>query len=679
MGANACQNRLDRRRGAATCGCPDVQRFGKGGMGRGVPEGQKVRSVKMDQDQNGLLPWISTANKKESNDMKKLTKLLALLLAVAMVLSIAAGCNKVEPTPTEPTDEVATNPAADTVEIQILATSDLHGKFVPYDYALNAESAAGSVAQLATYINEVRNDNTLVIDCGDTVQGNSAELFFEDDIHPMIQSLNLMNYDIWVAGNHEFNYGVDTLRGLAADFEGDFLCGNVYDADGATLGAGYVIKEIEGVKVAVIGMVTPNIVRWDAQNLKDYTVTDPVEETKKIIDEIKDEVDIIIAAEHMGENNEYGVPNSGAYDLADACPEIDVIIAAHDHKQFADIEHNGVKIVENANEGKSIAQIKFTVEKTEDGAAVKACEAVSVSMEEYAADQAIVDATADADAKAKANAEVVIGQLVNGPLAPADEITGIPQARLEPTALINLINEVQMHYTGAQVSASALFIDDANLDTGDIRNCDMALIYKYTNTLYKMEMNGAQLKKYMEWSASYYNQYQDGDLTISFNPDARGYNYDMFYGVNYKVNIAKPVGERIEDLTWADGTPVADDDVFILAVNNYRASSQLTSYGAIYQEGEELPTILEIDVRGDIGGVREIIADYVKNVKNGVIDANDYGKLTSWEVVGNDWDADLHQKAVDLLNAGKLEIKNAEGNRQVNIASITVEDLEGVE
>ena len=609
--------------------------------------------------------------------MKKFTKLLSLLLAVAMLLSFTA-CNGGDVDPTEPPVDPTDAISADAVEIQILATSDLHGKFVPYDYALNAESTGGSVAQIATFINEVRNDNTLVIDCGDTVQGNSAELFFEDDIHPMIQGLNLMNYDIWVSGNHEFNYGVDTLKGLVEDFNGDFLCGNVYDASGAALGAGYVIKEIEGVKVAVIGMVTPNIVRWDAQNLKDCTVTDPVEETAKIIAEIKDQVDIIIAAEHMGENNEYGVPNSGAYDLADACPEIDVIIAAHDHKQFADVERNGVLIVENANEGKSVAQIKFTVEKTGDSVNVKACEAVSVSMADYAAEQGVVDATVDADAKAKANAEVVIGQLVNGPLAPADEIAGIPQARLEPTALINLINEVQMHYTGAQVSASALFIDDANLDSGDIRNCDMALIYKYTNTLYKMEMNGAQLKKYMEWSASYYNQYNEGDLTISFNPDARGYNYDMFYGVNYKVNIAKPVGERIEDLTWADGTPVADDDVFVLAVNNYRASSQLTSYGAIFQEGEELPTITEIDVRGDIGGVREIIADYIKNVKNGVIDANDYGTLTSWEIVGNDWDQDLHQKAVDLINEGKLEIKNAEGNRQVNIASITVEDLEGL-
>lgn len=610
--------------------------------------------------------------------MKNITRLWALLLAVAMLLSVASGCSKNDPIPTEPSGEGVTNPSVETVEIQVLATSDLHGKFVPYDYALNAESTSGSAAQVAAFINEVRNENTLVIDCGDTVQGNSAELFFEDEIHPMIQSLNMMDYDIWVTGNHEFNYGVDNLRKLSADFKGDFLCGNVYSADGNALGASYVIKEIEGIKVAVIGMVTPNIVRWDAQNLKDYTVTDPVEETRKIIDQIKDQVDIIIAAEHMGENNEYGVANSGVYDLADACPEIDVIIAAHDHKQFADVERNGVKIVENANEGKSVAQIKFTVEKTAEGAVVTACDTLSVSMEEYAAEQSIVDATADADAKAKANAEVVIGQLVNGPLAPADEITGIPQARLEPTALINLVNEVQMYYTGAQVSASALFIDDANLQSGDIRNCDMALIYKYTNTLYKMEMTGAQLKKYMEWSASYYNQYQDGDLTISFNPDARGYNYDMFYGVNYKVNIAKPVGERIEDLTWPDGTPVKDDDVFVLAVNNYRASSHLGTYGEIFQEGDDLPTIQEIDVRGDIGGVREIIAEYIKNVKDGVLDAAEIGGQTTWEIIGNDWDKDMHQKAVDLLNAGKLEIKNAEGNRQVNIASITVEDLEGV-
>lgn len=191
-------------------------------------------------------------------------------------------------------------------------------------------------------------------------------------------------------------------------------------------------------------------------------------------------------------------------------------------------------------------------------------------------------------------------------------------------------------------------------------------------------MNGAQLKRYMEWSASYYNQYQDGDLTISFNPDSRGYNCDTFYGVNYQINIAKPVGERIENLTWTDGTPVTDDDVFTLAVNNYRACTQLSSYGDIFQDGETLPKILEIDVRGDIGGIREIIADYIINVKNGVIDANDYYGLSTWEIVGNDWDEALRTQVVQLVKDGKLSIKNAENGRQVNISAITVEDLEKV-
>lgn len=594
-------------------------------------------------------------------------RFLFCLLALCMLICFAA-CSGIGKEPTDPS-------ATESVEIQILATSDMHGKFLPYDYALNAESTGGSLAQVASFINEVRNDNTILIDCGDTIQGNYAELFLADEIHPMIQGLNMMNYDVWVAGNHEFNYGVDNLMNVVSAFEGDFLCGNVYDASGATLGANYVIKEIQGIKIAIIGMVTPNIVRWDSQNLKDYTVTDPVEETKKIIRSIGDEVDIIIAAAHMGEHNEYGVENSGVYDLADACPEIDLIIAAHEHKKIFDIRRNGVLIVENANEGKSVAQITFTVEKTAEGVVVKSCDAVSVSMENYTADQSIVDATMAADAKAKANAEVVIGQLINGPLAPANEITGIPQARLEPTAMINLVNEVQLHYTGAKVTASALIIDDANLDNGDIRNCDTSQIYKYTTTLYTVEMTGAQLKQYMEWSAGYYNQYQEGDLTISFNPESVGYNYDMFYGVNYKINIAMPAGQRIEDLTWPDGTAVRDEEVFLVAVNSYRATSHLCAYGSVFREGDTLPTIVEIDVRGEIGGVRELIADYIKNIKNGLVDAHEIGGLTSWEIVGNDWDAQWHAKAVQLINEGKLAIINTENNRQVNIKSITMEDV----
>lgn len=239
-----------------------------------------------------------------------------------------------------------------------------------------------------------------------------------------------------------------------------------------------------------------------------------------------------------------------------------------------------------------------------------------------------------------------------------------------------MINEVQIYYTGADISAAALFIDDANLDTGSIRKCDLARIYMYPNTLYKLQLTGRQLKKYMEWSASYYNTLKDGDLTVSFNPESRGYLYDMFSGINYEINLSKEPGQRIENLTYPDGTAVNDDDVFTLAVNNYRATSQLLTTGVIFQEGEELPVLLEMDVRGEIGGVRELIGDYIVNVKNGVLEAP--ALSGNWRLTGLQWDEDLHMEAVELLNSGKLSIKNADNGRQLNVESITVEDVKRV-
>ncbi|MDD7218906.1 MAG: metallophosphoesterase [Clostridia bacterium] len=100
----------------------------------------------------------------------------------------------------------------ETVEIQILSTSDIHGKMLPYDYALDAEDTSGSLAQISTLVKELRTENTIVLDNGDLIQGNSADLFLDDEIHPMILGLNAVGYDIWVPGNHEFNYGVDTLK-----------------------------------------------------------------------------------------------------------------------------------------------------------------------------------------------------------------------------------------------------------------------------------------------------------------------------------------------------------------------------------------------------------------------------------------------------------------------------------
>lgn len=610
--------------------------------------------------------------------MRQWKKAAAIFAATAMALAGCSTQKNTEETTTPPGTESSSSEQTqaeekETVDLQILATSDLHGKFAPWDYALNEESKSGSMAQIATALKELRTENSILVDAGDTVQDNSSDLFFDEEIHPMALAMNEMNYDVWVTGNHEYNFGGDVLKKVISQQKADVLTGNVKDADGNPLADGYTILDKNGVKVGVIGMVTPNITRWDATNLEGWTVTDPVEETKKIIEEIKDETDVLIGVMHMGMDNEYEVKNSGAVDLANACPELDLIVASHAHQLIPGEEVNGVLVVMNKSGASTLADVHLKLEKQEDGSWDVIDRTSDVlDMSTYEPDADLMEKLAPYDERAKEEANVVIGKLEGGNLAPENEIAEIPSAQIQDTALIDLINEVQLYYTDADVSAAALFNMNANLKEGDIRKCDTALVYKFANTLYKLEMTGAQLKQYMEWSASYYNTWKPGDLTISFNPDVRSYLYDMFAGVHYEINIANEPGSRIQNLTWPDGTPVKDEDVFTIAVNNYRATSQLLTPGEVYKEGDPLPKLLEIDVRGDAGGVRELIGLYISEVKGGVITPQ---TDNNWKIVGNEWDAAKHEQAVKLLKEGKLTIPTSEDGRTPNVKAITEADL----
>ena len=561
---------------------------------------------------------------------------------------------------------------AEAKTLRIIGTSDLHGKFFPWDYALNAADTSGSMVQLATAVAAYRTENTLLVDAGDTIQDNSADIFLDsEDVHPMIQALNALNYDVWVTGNHEYNYGMDVTRKTIADCKATVLVGNVFDENGDPIADGYTIVDKGGVRVAIIGMVTPNIARWDPVNLANCTVTDPLEETRKIIDAIQGQYDVLLGVYHMGIENEYGVPNSGVTDILNACPEFDAMVSSHEHTSIPGMDINGVLVVQNKNMAQTMCVIDLTLEPDGDGWKVADKVSESVNIADYEADPAIMEILSAYDKAARENAEQVIGRLEGGALAPENEIAGIPTAQIEDTALIDLINKVQMYYTGAPVSATHLSVTDANMHPGDIRRCDVSLIYKYTNTLYRLHMTGAQLKKYMESSAGYYNQYQPGDLTISFNPDCRAYKYDMFSGVNYEINISRPVGSRIENLTWPDGTPVTDDEDFDIAVNDYRANSDLLSPGSIYDEGD-LPVLLEKDVRSDIGTIREMIGDYIVNVKGGTITPEvDY----NWKITGTDWDPELHRKAAELVNSGEITLPTSKDGRTPNAKAITEDDL----
>ncbi|MDO4537567.1 MAG: 5'-nucleotidase C-terminal domain-containing protein [Coriobacteriales bacterium] len=562
-----------------------------------------------------------------------------------------------------------------TRQIRLLATSDLHGKFLPWDYTTNKESTSGSVAQLATAVRELRDENTILIDAGDSIQGNMAQLFKDDSLHPMIACLNELKYDIGVTGNHEYDYGMDVLRNTVSSFEGTMLCGNVWDEHGDPIAAGYTIMDKGGVRVGLIGMVTPNITHWSAQFLKDCKVTNPLTETRAIIDKIKDEVDVLVGVMHMGLENQYDTPGSGVTDLANACPEFDVIVAAHMHTLVEDKQINGVLVVENEHQGKTMVDIVLDLERKGDGWAVAKRTVTAVHAADLKPHADIVSLMQPFDERAKAYTLEVIGVLKGAPISANSGIEGLPLTVLEDTAAIDIAQQVQLHYSKAAVSLSGPSTKEIELQPGDLRRCDLSQLYYYANTLYTVEMTGAQLKSYLEHAAAYYRQYRDGDLTLAFEPKTPVFNMCFCQGLNYRIDVSREAGFRICDLTWPDGTPVAGDEKLIVATDNYAANEMMVP-GAVLDSELGSPVIKEVDVCGNIGGILELLEDYIVNVLGGVLEPQ---CDRNWEIVGNDWDLSLHQQAMDALAAGKLSIADATNEGRILTSEvITEEDLKGI-
>ncbi len=566
----------------------------------------------------------------------------------------------------------------ETVDLQILATSDTHGRFMPYDYATDSEDTSGSLAQVATLVKDLKakNHNTVLVDNGDTIQDNSAALFLNDEVHPMIAAMNQMGYDAWSYGNHEFNYGIPTLNKVAAKFSGASLCGNVFDAAGKPLGKPYTIVERDGIKIGIIGVVTPHITKWDGPNLKGYTVKNPAEESRKIADEIKDKVDVIIVTIHAGVDSEYGNGDS-AREVAQKVPEAAAVIAGHAHSKVGEVREGDVVITEPSSGAKYLSKVDIKLTK-QNGKYVIAdrkqhVKSEVIEVKSYKADEDLKTILNPYHERALADAKTVIGELKGGDLAPASEIKDIPQAQLQPTAMIELINKVQMKYGKADVAAAAVFRNDANMKQGPITKAGTASIYKYDNTLMTLEVTGKQLKKYMEWSASYYNTFKPGDLTISFNQNVRSYNYDMFSGIKYNIDISKEAGNRIKNLTYMDGKPIKDEDKIKLAVNNYRANTTLLNPETGLFKGENVKVLYDsFEEMGDNGRIRDLIRKYIVEEKGGVITPE---VNNNWKLSGYKFDANKRALALRLIKEGKIQIPKSEDGRTPNVKAVTWNDV----
>lgn len=565
-------------------------------------------------------------------------------------------------------------PVATDKTITLLATSDLHGRIYPYEYAIDSEDSDAGIAKIATLIKAERavNDNVVLMDLGDTVQDNSAELFNNFDIHPMIEALNMLDYDTWTLGNHEFNFQKSFLENNIATFEGATLAANIRNiSDDDYYVEPYTIIEKDGIRVAVVGVLPPHVDTWESaapEHFEGMYFTDPVKEARTAVDALEGKYDVLVGAIHIGPDGEYDFEGGKA--IAEACPEFDVIFMGHKHDMIDNLEVNGVQLVEPGKYGAYLAKAEIGLKGNE----VVSVTAENIGTKSVEADQEILDYFAFVHEQSIADSNVVVGQVTADYVEGVDYITGesvmttMPTTKMEDTALIDLINDVQLFYTGADFSSAAAFNDNMNLTEGDFKKKDVAFIYKYANTLNGVNITGANLKAYMEWSASFYNTYVPGDVTISFNQDVRGYNYDMFAGMTYDIDISKPAGERITNLMTADGSEIMDDQVYKLAVNNYRFGTLLnleliTNEDKYYDSYEEMQ---------DAGRIRDLIIKYISEEKGGMatptVDNN-------WKIIGADLEHELKDEIMDLIKSGEIVIPKTSDGRTPNIKSINVYDV----
>lgn len=591
--------------------------------------------------------------------MKRQFKILSILLTLTLVFSLL----------------FSSVFAADTTTITILGTADLHGRIYPHDYATDTVDSDAGLAKIATLVKQERaiDPDALLIDCGDAVQDNSAELFNDLPIHPMIEGLNMLDYDVWVIGNHEFNFEKAFLDKNVATFKNTTLSANILKTDGTYYVEPYKIFEVNGVRIAFIGMTPPNITLWEAsapEHFEGLTFPGTVEQSKKCIAELEGKYDVLIGAFHLGPDGEHGYEGSIA--IAEACPEYSVIFAAHAHAKYNEVT-NGVYIIEPGKWGWALAKAVIKMEKVGDKWEVVDVATENIQTKPVDPDPEVLAKFKFVHDESVADANLVVGEITADFIASPDYITGeaeittMPTSQLEDTSVIDLINEVQMFYTEADVSSAALFNFGSNLLKGPFKKKDVAFIYKYPNTLVGTKITGANLKKYMEWSASYYNSYKDGDITISFNPKIRGYNYDMFSGMTYDINLSKPAGERVENIL-IQGLPLVDNNIYRLSLNNYRFGT-LLGLGLVTMDDRYYDSY---EVMQDAGRIRALIIKYVQEEKVGelapTVDNN-------WKITGVDLESSLKETVFDMVRSGELKIPTSEDGRTLNVKALNVYEL----
>lgn len=553
---------------------------------------------------------------------------------------------------------------AKEVKLKFIETSDVHGNYYPYNFIENKEWS-GSLARVYTFVEkerEIYKDNLILIDNGDILQGQPSAYYYNfiDTVstHLTADMMNYMGYNIGNMGNHDVETGHAVYDRWIRECDFPILGANIIRvSDGQPYLKPYEILNRGGVKVAILGMITPAIPTWLPERLWSGLYFEDMEKSAKkwmkIIKE-KESPDVIVGVFHAGKDairvaEKYN--ENASVTIAKQVPGFDVIMVGHDHARacfkVATTKGDSVLVVDPGSNASVVANVDVTLILKDGKVIDKKVTGGLSDMDAYAPNENFMAKFAPQYNMVKEFVSKKIGVFTNGISAQF--------AYFGSSAFIDFIHSMQLSLTGADVSFTAPLSYNAEISAGDVRVRDMFNLYKYENMLYTMKLSGKEIEGFLEESyAIWTNQMQSkDDHLLLLKKDDRGdkakyrfenfsFNFDSAAGIIYTVDVTKPRGKKITIISMADGTPFDKNKIYKVAMNSYRGNGggELLAKGAGIQQSQLKDRIIS----STTNDLRYYLMHYIE--EKGTLNPQ---PLNQWKFIPESWAKPAAERDYKLL------------------------------
>jgi len=504
------------------------------------------------------------------------------------------------------------------LQIKIIETSDVHGAIMPYDL-VEDKSTKSSLAQVHAYVEQERakkNQVVILLDNGDILQGDPMVYFYNyertDTMHLVASVMNYMGYDAATLGNHDIEAGHPVYDRLRDAFDFPWLAANAVNTKSRKpYFKPYTMLEFQGVKVAVLGMITPAIPKWLPPDIwSGMEFQDMIESAKYWVEEIKstEKPDLLIGLFHAGVDYTYGQQdaetpmNENASRLvAEQVPGFDIVFVGHDHEgwneQIDNWAGHKVLLLGTTSRARDVAAATINLQLNEaTNHYKKKITGEIVEMIDFAPDSAFIEKFTPALQQ--------VQKYVSEPLGTITQTISSRESFFGDAAFTDMIHQAQLEQGDAGISFTAPLSMDRQLDAGPLFVRDLFKMYRFENLLYTMKLGGQEIKDYLEYSAGLWfaTMTRPDDHLLLFATDSTGtivtrngkarlekpfYNLDDAEGISYTVDVRRPAGTRVDIISLADGTPFDFNKTYRVAVNSYRGNGgggHLTAGARIPQE-----------------------------------------------------------------------------------------------